>query len=96
MRYRLYATRIKLYDSHLVSKRNFAKELDKIRGTHPSCRLWARSEGSIRREWAAHNLAYALGINREKTEDCDLEFEPRWYHNLLYGVVGAVALLLIK
>ena len=96
MKYRIYATRIKLLDSHLVSKRDFRWELDKIRSLHPSCRLWSRSEWNIRREWASHNLAYALGIRRDKTADADFEYEPKWYHNLIYGVIGTLALAVIK
>ena len=96
MKYRIYGDRVKLFDSYLVSKKKFEIELNVIRYNHPTCRLWKRSIGSLRREWAAHNLAYFLGINREKTASVDLDYEPRWYHRLLYGVVGMVALLFIK
>ena len=96
MKYKIYATRIKLFDSYLVPKADYAKELGKIRNLHPSCRIWGRSEGSIRREWAAHSWAYKHNINREKTGDVDLEYEPKWYMNLFYGIVGTIALWLIK
>ena len=96
MKYRIYGDRVKLYDSCFVHKGKFELELNVIRYYHPTCRLWKRSIGSLRREWAAHNLAYALGINRERTASVDLDYEPRWYHNILYGVVGTIALLVIK
>ena len=96
MKYKIYSYRVKLFDSYLVSKSKFDKELGAIRNLHPSCRLWKRSDGNIKREWAAHNLAYSLGIRREKTRDADFEYEPKWYNNLAYAVVGTIALWIIK
>ena len=96
MKYKIYGSRIKLFESYLIPKANFQKELDKIRNLHPTCRIWKRSDGNIKREWAAHVLAYSLGIKRDKTTDCDLDYEPKWYHNLAYWVVGNIALWVIK
>lgn len=96
MKYRIFADRVKLIDSYLVSKTKFGRELQSIRNLHPACPLWQRSEGSLKREWATHNLAYALGIRREKAKDCDLNYIPKWYQNLAYGVVGTIALWVIK
>lgn len=96
MQYRIYGDRVKLFDSYLVPKDRFELELNVIRYNNPTCRLWKRSIGSLRREWAAHNFAYALGISRDRTESVDLDYEPRWYHKLIYGVVGTIALLFIK
>ena len=96
MKYKILGNRVKLFDSCEVPKAKFSRELSAIRNLHPSCRLWFRSEANIKREWAAHNLAYSLGINREKTKDADFDYEPKWYHNLAYWVVGNIALLVIK
>ena len=96
MKYRIFADRVKLIDSHLVSKTKMGRELQSIRNLHPACPLWQRSEGSLKREWASHNLAYILGIRRSKTKDCDLNYIPKWYNNLIYGVVGTIALWVIK
>lgn len=96
MKYKIYSDRIKIFDAYLVPKASYTRELDKIRNLHPSCRIWKRSVGNIRREWAAHSLAYSLGINPIKTADADLDYEPKWYHNLAYWVVGNIALLVIK
>lgn len=96
MKYKIYADRVKLIDSCFVHKADFDRELNKIRNLHPSCRLWFRSDANIKREWAAHVWAYSLGIRRNKTADCDLNFEPKWYNNLIYGVVGTIALVVIK
>ncbi len=96
MKYKILGSRIKLYDSYAVSKSNFQRELDKIRNLHPTCRIWKRSDANIKREIAAHNLAYSLNIRRDKTESVDLEYDPKWYHNLAYFVFGSIALLIIK
>lgn len=96
MNYKVLPNRLKLHDSYLVEKARYEVELNVIRYKEPKCPLWKRSVGSMRREWASHNLAYALGIRREKTKDCDLDFEPKWYHKLVYGVVGTIALWMVK
>ena len=96
MRYKIYGDRIKLFDAYSVPKGSYVREIEKIRNLHPSCRVWRRSVGNIRREWAAHNLAYSVGISRDKTGDCDLDYEPKWYHNFAYWVVGNIALWVIK
>lgn len=96
MKYKIYGDRIKLFESYLVKKANFQKELDKIRNLHPSCRIWKRSDASLKREWAAHSLAYSLNIRRDKTADCDLDYEQKWYVILGYYIVGTFALLVIK
>ncbi len=96
MKNKILADRVKLIDSYLVSKKKMGRELQSIRNLHPACPLWQRSEGSLKREWASHNLAYILGIRRSKTKDCDLNYTPKWYHNLAYGVVGTIALAVIK
>ena len=96
MRYKILGDRVKLFDSYLVPKAKFSNELGRIRNLHPTCRLWSRSEASIKREWAAHNLAYSLNIKRNKTADCDLNYELKWYIRLAYWIVGTIALLVIK
>ena len=96
MKYRIFADRIKLIGSCDISKKKFARELTGIRNLHPDCPIWQRSERSLRLEWASHNLAYSLGIRREKTKDCDLNFILPWYMKLVYSIVGTIALWLIK
>lgn len=96
MRYKIFKDRIKLYDSYTVSKKQFEKELKEIRTGNPDCLLWIRTIKSMKCEWAAHNLAYLLHINREKTKDCDLNFEQSKYLQLLYWIFGNIAFLFIK
>ena len=96
MKYKIYGDRVKLIDSCFVRKDRFELEMNVIRYNHPTCRLWKRSIGSIRREWAAHVLAYNIGIKRKSTKDVDLDFTQKWYVKLAYFVVGTIALLVIK
>lgn len=96
MKYRIFADRVKLLDSYLVSKGRMQRELVAIRNLHPDCPLWQRTDGSLKREWASHNLAYALGIKRGKTKDCDLNYTLKWYLKFAYGVVGTIALWVVK
>ena len=96
MKYKILSDRVKLIGSCLISKEKMGRELQSIRNLHPACPLWQRSEDSLKREWASHNLAYSLGIKRNKTKDCDLNYEQKWYVKLAYGVVGAIALMIIK
>lgn len=96
MDYKIYADRLKLFNSYLVSKSDFETELNVIRYMNPTCPIWQRTIGSLRREWASHNLAYSLGICRKKTADVDLNFEQKWYEKLAYFIVGSIALLVIK
>lgn len=96
MKYKILGDRVKLLDSYAVSKKKFSKELNSIRNLHPACLLWNRSESSLRREWASHNLAYMLNIRRDKTADVDLNFEQKWYEKLGYFIIGSIAMLVIK
>lgn len=97
MRYKVYDNRVKLIDSYAVQKSKYGRELQRIRNLHPSLPLWqTRSVRSMRCEWAAHNLLYNLGIKRDKTKDCDLNFTNEWYMRIAYAVFGTVALLLVK
>lgn len=96
MNYRIVNGGIKLIASYSVSKKKYSYELKKIRNLHPDLPLWNRSDASLRREWAAHNLAYAIGFKRDRTADCDLNIGQRWYVKLVYYIVGTFALLFVK
>lgn len=96
MKYKILGDRVKLFDSYMVLKADFSKELQSIKNLHPTCRLWHRSMNSIKREWACHNLAYSLKIKRDRTADADLNYEQDWYVRLMYWIVGNIALLVIK
>lgn len=94
--YKVTSSGVKLIDSYKVSKRDMEPILFRLRCWNPSWEIWQRSTRSLYLEWAAHNLAYTLGIRRSKTKDCDLDFRHRWYVNLFYWLAGMVAWLVIK
>lgn len=97
MKYKISNYSLKLIDSYLVSKRNFSKKIAYIKKVQPGFSLWfTRSERPIINEWASHNLAYLLHYRRNKTANVDFEFKQAWYNKLLYGIVGPIALLIIK
>lgn len=54
-----------------------------------------RSRYSLLTEAATHNALYALGIQRERTKDCDLDYpcdKPAW----LYCIIGTLIWPFIK
>ena len=87
---------VKLFDSCEVSKKDFEKEINEVRQAVPELPVWSRSMKSLRREWAAHNLAYKLGIRRSKTHDVDFDYPQAWFSKFSYWVIGNIALMLIK
>lgn len=95
MNFKIFPGRIKLLNSVEVPKANFEAELIYLRELYSEHPVWKRTMKSLRREWAAHNLAYNLGIRREKTKDVDLDYPQKWYMKLLYAVVGTIALWVI-
>lgn len=58
--------------------------------------LLNRSDCSMAREWASHNLLWDLHIARERTADVDLDYPQKWYYRLGYFILGSFALLVIK
>lgn len=88
--------KIKLLSSHKYPKARFRPELEIIQNLYPDHAVWHRSMKSLCREWACHNAAYALGIRRDKTKDCDLNVSLPWYASALYWVLGGIVWLFIK
>lgn len=83
-------------DSYRMRKRNMLMALYVLRDRHHKTDIFKRSSKSLRREWATHNLLYALGIARERTKDVDLNYPQKWYVGLAYFFCGAIALIFIK
>lgn len=96
MRYEITQHNLHICDSHLVAKREMIPSLQDIRTAHPDSEVWRRTDRSLRREWATHNLLYALGIARQRTKDVDLNYPQKWYVRMAYGICGALALIFIK
>ena len=96
MKYTITKNNLHIVDSYKVSKTKFEGELAKIKGLHPNSDVWKRSTKSLCKEWATHNLCYAMHLFRSHTKDVDLNYPQKWYEKLGYGIVGAVALLFIS
>lgn len=43
-------------------------------------------------EWRAHNLAYSLGVIRNKTKDVDLNTDQKWYTKIGYMLLSPLYL----
>lgn len=43
-------------------------------------------------EWRAHNLLYALHIQRERTRTVDLDIHEKWYRKLGYIILSTLYL----
>jgi len=85
-----------IVESHTISKRDFAVVFDLLRRWHPNCQAWKRRDASLRREWATHNLCYDLHFRRDLTADVDLNYPVTFWVKVGYGIVGTIALILIK
>lgn len=97
------ACNIHIEDSYAVSKKDFEKVLaDREWEAYEHCIeseigvFENRSKFSLKTEWAAHNACYALGIERERTKDVDLQIPQKWYEKIGYPVVGCLVWLFIK
>ena len=95
-KYNVYESDLKLVNSYLVSKVFFTGILEQLKYELPDHSIWNRSISSLRREWATHNLSYALGIKRERTKDVDLDTNQKWYTKLMYAIIGTLAICIIK
>lgn len=47
-----------------------------------------RSFKSLVTEWKAHNRLYYWGICKDRTRDCDLEEDQKWYLKIFYWLLG--------
>ena len=90
------SSNLHIEDSCVVPKGWFNYALTTIQNVYPTSDVWKRSEGSLRREWATHNMLYALGMWKDRTKDVDLNYPQKWYMKVAYNIVGMVALLFIK
>ena len=96
MEYEVSSNNIKLKSSFEVSKEDFERELLAMRERHPESQVWNRSIDSLKREWAAHNAFYAMGIYRNRTALMDLNWPQLWFVRLGYAILGKIAWPFIK
>ena len=80
-----------IYDSFKVPHRHFHNVLNRIRAESPNANIWTmRSYWSMECEWACHNMAYRLGINREKAQSVFLNNVLSRKEKLFYHIVGSL------
>ena len=95
MEHKVLENRIKIYDSYKVTNLDLMlDELNKLKELYPDHPTWNRSMHSLKLEWAAHNLLYALGYKKDKTKDVDLDYPQKWYMKIAYGILGNIAFFL--
>lgn len=79
-------------------KRSFGVVLNAIRAEYAGQTdvLDHRTDRSMRREWAVHNALYTLGMYKQRTESCDLEYPQKPLFALTYNIVGVIVWPFIK
>ena len=86
---------IHIADSYKVSKHSFKAVLATYTDSEAQDVKAHRSTYSLLMEWATHNWLYSLGIARERTKDCDLDY-PCDKPAILYCIIGTLVWLFIK
>lgn len=89
-----------IYDSYRVSKHDFDDVLSWIEYQEDRDRGWMifddESRIMMKMEWTVHNFLYNIGIERERTKDCDFDYPKKWYYLVGYAIGGVVCWLFIK
>lgn len=86
---------VTIYGSYKTPKKYMPMVLKTARRTMPGHDVWKRTDASLMREWAVHNLLYNLHLFRSHTADVDLDYPQPFIVRAAYGVLGRLALLLI-
>lgn len=77
-----------IHNSFVVKHiRDMRAILKKIRLSAPDSIVAHRSLFGLINEWRGHNIAYALGIYRDRSGSVDLDHNP-WYLSLMYGIAS--------
>lgn len=88
---------IHINDSYVYSKNSFDSVFSMLRRKYPkNSVLLNRSDKSLSREWATHNLLWDLHIARSRTASVDLNYPQKWWMKLGYFIIGTFALWVIK
>ena len=87
---------VHIENSYQISKKNFDEILELLRREYPDTEVWKRTNKCMDREWATHNLCYALHLFRRHTASVDLNYPQNFLVRAAYTIVGSIALLLIR
>ena len=96
MEIRASKNNIQIIDSYEVSKYRFDFVLERIKNgfpTHPV--VLYRTDKSIKKEWAVHNLLYKLGICKARTKHLDINYPLSIAEKITYFLFGRICLMLI-
>lgn len=66
---------VEIVDSYKITRVNHMLDVINYIKTINSTAISKRKTLSMLSEWRAHNLLYSMGIERERTMHCDLNFE---------------------
>lgn len=96
IQYTISDNNLHLIDSYMESKKFFSTELKSIRELEPNYGVWNRGIPQMCLEWAVHNACYALGIKKEQTKDCDLNYPQPFWERAAYAICGCIVWPFIK
>lgn len=96
MEYTIDNNNLHLVDSYKVSKHNFKSELENIKLQSPGYDVWNRGIPQMELELAVHNFFYCIGIARERTKDCDINYPQGFLERAAYAVLGCIVWIFIK
>lgn len=94
--YSITTWNVHIEDSYAIKKSDFVPVLKALNAANDHSLVWERSYRSLKREWACHNLAYALGYKRAQTKDVDLDYPQSRWTQFKNSFVGFFALIFIK
>lgn len=85
----IYPKIIKIIDSYKISKYSDMKViLMQLIDNNELPENYNRSLSGMIEEWRCHNLFYKLGIYKNRTKDCDLEYPQKWYYKIAYFLMS--------
>lgn len=80
---------ITIVDCYQLYDKDTIKEcLRTLKKLHPECEVFKRSDKSLMREWRAHARLYKLGIYKEHTKDCDMEYPIERKYEIIWSIIG--------
>ena len=86
---------VRIYDGALTPKKDFDGIIDFVRKEHPECKVFRRTNYSLKMEWAVHCFLYRIGYKVERTRNVDLNIptdKPEW----LYIILGSLIWIFVK
>lgn len=87
---------IQIVDSYEVSKYRFDGIIERIKNGFPNHIVALnRSNNSIKKEWAVHNLLYKLGLWRNRTQNLDINYPLSDFEKVIYNIFGHICLIFL-